>query len=350
MNNFLLRIKKVSINAFAGMAVGITLCSCATKDWIKAETEQKISFPAQKRLQAQMEKSALLQAETEKLMFAARLNIENIEKITSNYEKLNKDMKALIAKTDNARNNYLRHMGSLKTELSDNASALDKPNKEKTLKAAKQIAGKKIKKWLNFSNGVYSDLTLQDKNFHAESKLFDLAVRPVIKYHYLPLSNKTISLLNKSTDEIIKQQNKLLSKPGRLLKKMDLQEFLFFQGALLNCRNKAKTVNLKIALKPGASPWRDEEKFLSRNVAAGISDPLTEKAFQTMLLNRALVCDVLIRRLKFSQEKPLMLAYFINQLLMIHKFSKNSIWKTKINLLAKKYIRNFNDRTPMAVK
>ena len=45
-------------------------------------------------------------------------------------------------------------MGSLKKELSDDASALDKPNQAKTLKAAKQITDKKLNKWFNFSNDV----------------------------------------------------------------------------------------------------------------------------------------------------------------------------------------------------
>ena len=130
---------------------------------------------------------------------------------------------------------------------------------------------------------------------------------------------------------------------------MLMQEFLFFQGALLNCRNMAKIVSSKVPLSAGATltPWQYEENLLSSKFASQISNPATQKAFQTMLLNRALICDTMIRKLKFSQKKQLMLAYFINQLLMIHKLSKESMWKTKINLLSKKYIENFNTRIPM---
>jgi hypothetical protein len=350
MNIFLLYVKKSFITAFAGIVLTITLCSCATKNWVNIETEQTITSPTNKQLQNQMKKSVLLKSETAKLMIVTEFNIENIKRVTNDYKKLNKEIKAFITKTDNAQNNYLKHMSSLKKGLSDNALVLDKPNQAKTLKAAKQITNKKLNKWLNFSNNVYSDLTLQYKKFNAKNKLFDLAVRPIIKYHYFPLSNKTVRLLNKSTAEIIKQQKKFMISPNHLINKMPLQEFLFFHGALLNCRKNAKIVGSKIPIQAGDSLWQYEEKLLSPTATPKISNSATEKAFQTMLLNRALVCDVMIRRLKLSQEKPLMLAYFINQLLMIDKFSKESIWKTKINLLSKKYIKNFNARTPMALK
>jgi len=350
MNNFLLYPGKNFMTACAGTALAVTLCSCATKGWVSDETEQKITFPTQKQLQAQTNKSVLLHSKTEKLMLVTEANIKGIKKVTSDYKKLNKDIKAFIAKTDIEQSNYLRHMDSLKKDLSKIASSLDKPNQAKTLNAAKQISSKKINKWLNLSNGVYSDLTSQYKKFHAGNKLFDLALRPIVKYRYFPVANKTVRLLNKSSNEIIKQQKKLMFIPNHLINKMPMQEFLFFQGALLNCRNMAKIISSKVPLSAGASPWRYEENLLSSKFASKISDPATQKAFQTMLLNRALVCDILIRKINFSQKKPLMLAYFINQLLMTHKFSKESMWKTKINTLAKKYIKNFNARTPMALK
>ena len=56
----------------------------------------------------------------------------------------------------------------------------------------------------------YSDLTSQDKKFHAANKLFDLALRPIVKYNYMPLSSKTTLLLNKSAAKIIKEQKKLM--------------------------------------------------------------------------------------------------------------------------------------------
>ncbi|MEI8246005.1 MAG: hypothetical protein WCI51_09255 [Lentisphaerota bacterium] len=341
-------IKKPQIILYvlSGFLTALMLCSCATKEWTSAKISSDLNARNDKLI-SQLNDN-LSEA---KNFYAAQRKLHEPEAVRQKiiiYRKLNEQAEILLIRCAASHKEFLAAMDNIEHEITVNSTEHDKQNFIKTQKAAFSIADKLLREWYDYSWRVYEMSAGNYNIFFERTSLYELSAHLIRKNIYCPLNMKSLTFLNQPEGSIQESQQKAIDGTNDFISNFNKQELIYSLDSLYNCRKFGTYLNKALNIDKSSEPWIDEAKFLTAGSNNNFSTPELNGAKQTLLINRAYVCDIIIRKMELSQNYPMELAYFIDQIDRINALLEPGLYTTdEILKLKTKYIDNFNTRSPM---
>lgn len=252
------------------------------------------------------------------------------------------------------RNSYSKEMERIGEKIRNSANITDKESFRKSLEDAKAIADAQIGDWSGYCGRTNKWLTLSYGDFFEKGTLYELAATPIKRRICNPLPEKQWKLLNADIakyDELIEKFKNVDDNPELAQAKV---QNIFLFSAIKNYRVSAMTCMRRLNMpeeKYNGLKWDADyliiEKLGNLTASDRESDVELSAALDTMHINQAYACDILIRMQNCtSQEEPLVLAYFIQRMGMTCNYLPEP-WRKAVSGLVEIYIVDFNNRAPM---